>query len=257
MASDLPDPVATLAADLAALPGAVAVALGGSRAVGANRADSDWDLFLYYRGARGALDVADMRRLGHRGHVSELGEWGPIVNGGAWLTLDGLDVDVLFRDLDVVEGWLEDARHGRFAVLDQGGSIAGAPTYSVAGELALCRPLTGEVPRPPGFPEALAGAAFARWRGRAGLDLMFASIHARAGDPACCAGMLARAVVGTAHARLAQRGEWALNEKRIVARAGLDAAQQLLARPGATRDELGATVAAVATVLGVQPLAVR
>ena len=39
---------------------------------------------------------------------------------------------------------------------------------------------------------------------------------------------LAQAVLSTAEARLAARGEWALNEKRIVTRAGLDDVQHLL-----------------------------
>jgi len=36
---------------LADLPGVRAVALGGSRAAGTNRPDSDWDFAVYYRGA--------------------------------------------------------------------------------------------------------------------------------------------------------------------------------------------------------------
>ena len=119
--------------------------LGGSRADGTHRPDSDWDLGLYYRGA---FDPDALRRLGHEGHVSEFGEWGPIMNGGAWLTLDGTPVDVLYRDLDQVERWLDDARAGRFAVLTQNGYIVGAPTYLPVGELALCRPIAGDLPRP-------------------------------------------------------------------------------------------------------------
>ena len=148
----LPAPVATLATDLAGLPGAVAVVLGGSRATATHRPDSDWDLGVYYRGSRRPLDPDDVRRLRHRGQVSELGEWGPIANGGAWLTIDGTPVDVLFRDLDTVESWLSEAQEGRFEVLSQNGYIVGAPTYLPVGELALCRPIEGKLPRP-GFPE--------------------------------------------------------------------------------------------------------
>ena len=72
-----------LAADLAALPGAVSVVLGGSRAAGTHRPDSDWDLGLYYRAARRPLDPADVARRGHRGTVSALGEWGAVMKGGA------------------------------------------------------------------------------------------------------------------------------------------------------------------------------
>jgi predicted nucleotidyltransferase len=49
--SDLPQPVAELVDVLAAMPGTVAVVLGGSRALGFADAASDWDLGVYYRGA--------------------------------------------------------------------------------------------------------------------------------------------------------------------------------------------------------------
>jgi Nucleotidyltransferase domain len=75
-----PEPVAELAADLAKLRGVVAVVLGGSRAAGTHRPDSDWDIGLYYRASQRALDPEDVRRLGHPGDVSALGEWGPIVH---------------------------------------------------------------------------------------------------------------------------------------------------------------------------------
>ena len=69
--------------------------------------------------------------------------------------------------------------------------------------------------------------------------------------------MLAAAALCAAHARLTARREWARNEKRLIERAGLGAVQPLLARPGGTAAELTATVAAVATVLGLDPLRVR
>jgi predicted nucleotidyltransferase len=249
----LPEHVATLAAELAGLAASAAVVLGGSRANDMHRPDSDWDLGVYYRGA---LDPGDVRRLGYPGYVSELGEWGPIMNGGAWLTIEDTPIDVLFRDLDVVEGWLADAEHGRFDVLVQNGYIVGAPTYLPVGELAINRPLSGELPRPE-YPEPLATRAAERWHGRASVSLMFAETHADAGDSTCCAGMLADAVLSAAHARLAERREWVLNEKRLVERAGLLDVQPLLAAAGATSAELAATVAAIAGELDVPPLSAR
>jgi hypothetical protein len=164
---------------------------------------------------------------------------------------------VLFRDLDRVGRWLADAQEGRFEILRQNGYLAGAPTYLPVGELALCRPLAGEPLPRPGFPDRLAAAAAVRWEGRAAVSLMFATTHARTGDVVPCAGMLAEATLCAAHARLAERRLWARNEKRLVARAGLDAVGSLLARPGATAAELGATVAAVAEAIGIAPLAAR
>jgi predicted nucleotidyltransferase len=252
----LPEPIATLATQLAELAGVVGVVLGGSRATGTERPDSDWDLGVYYRGSQGGLDPEDLRGLGHPGYVSGLGEWGPIMDGGAWLTIGETPVDVLFRDLDTVERWLADAERGRFDVLVQNGYVVGAPTYVPVGELAINLHLSGELPRP-AYPEPLAAAAATRWRGRAGVSLMFAELHAAAADAACCAGMLADAVLSTAHARLAERREWTLNEKRLVERAGLSELQPLLGAPGTTSAELGATLRAVADALGVEPLRAR
>jgi hypothetical protein len=211
---------------------------------------------VYYRGSRRPLDPEDLRRLGHDGQVSELGEWGPIVNGGAWLTIHGTPVDVLYRDLDTVEHWLDEAEQGRYEVLSQNGYIVGAPTYLPVGELAICRPIAGELPRPE-FPAALARTAAERWNGRARVALMFARGHASAADAVCCAGMLAQAVLCVAHARLAERREWVLDERGLVRRAGLHDTQALAASPGATNAELAGTVAAVTTALGAEPLATR
>lgn len=252
----LPAHVAQLASALAGLPGVSAVVLGGSRAAGAHRPDSDWDLGLYYRRSECSFDPALVRSLGHDGYVSELGEWGPVMHGGAWLTVEDTPVDVLFRDLDTVDPWLADAEQGRFDVLRQNGYLAGAPTYQLVGELAICRPISGELPRP-AFPTALAASAPTWWNGRAGVSLLFATTHARAADTTCCTGMLVDAALCAAHARLAQRGEWVLNEKRLLQRAGLEEIHALVAHPGTTAPELSATVTAVAELLEIQPLAAR
>jgi hypothetical protein len=156
-------------------------------------------------------------------------------------------VDVIFRDIDRVQAWLEDAEQGRFEVMTQNGYIVGAPTYLPVGELALCRPIAGELPRPE-FPAALAETAPVRWRGRASVCLMFARSHAGLGDAVACTGMLAQAALCTAHARLAERREWVLNEKRLIERAGLDAVQPLIG---------SGDVDAIADLLGVEPLAAR
>ena len=65
-----PDAVVDLIDELMTFPGAIGVALGGSRALGTADANSDWDLGLYYRGT---LDVS---RLSARGTVFPAGSWG-------------------------------------------------------------------------------------------------------------------------------------------------------------------------------------
>ncbi|MBA8824717.1 hypothetical protein FHX42_002064 [Saccharopolyspora lacisalsi] len=252
----LPEAVTHVAGELAELPATVAVALGGSRATGTHRPDSDWDLGLYYRGSRCRLDPEQVRRLGYPGQVSELGDWGPIVHGGGWLTVDGTHVDVLFRDLDTVEHWHEQARHGHFEVMTQTGYLAGAPTYLPVGELAIGHRLFGELPEVT-FPEALAETAPRAWWGQAEMALLFAQGYADLGDGACCTGMLVRAVLCSAHARMAARREWVLNEKYLVDRAELAHTRPLLTQPGTTSDELAATVTAASRALGIHPGATR
>ena len=207
-----------LAERLASISGVVAVALGGSRARGTERPDSDWDFGLYYRGA---ISAADVRALGFGGTVVEPGEWGPMMNGGAWLTVDGARVDLLYRDLDVVEHWLAEAEAGRYRRFHVEGYVAGMPTYALAGELAVNRVLIGELPRPAVFPDALRATAVRNWRSSRDFSLMLAETAQARGDAIYCAGLLAKAAISEAHARLAERGEWALNEKGIVERAGL------------------------------------
>jgi predicted nucleotidyltransferase len=218
-----------LAERLAAVPGVVAVALGGSRATGRARPESDWDFGLYYRGA---IRAEDVRALGFEGTVVEPGEWGRLMNGGAWLTIDGVRVDLLYRDLDFVEHWTGNAERGIWERDQVEGYLAGMPTYALAGELAIARVLAGSLPRLAEFPAALRRSAPPRWHGSADFSLMLAEVGARRGDAAYCTGLLARAAIATAHARLAERGEWALNEKGIVERAGLGETNELLAAPG-------------------------
>ncbi|QLH21283.1 nucleotidyltransferase domain-containing protein [Streptomyces sp. Rer75] len=208
---------------LAALPGVHAVTLGGSRAQATHAPDSDWDLALYYRGD---FDPAELRAVGRaagwEGEVSEVGAWGGgVFNGGAWLTIDGRHVDVHYRDLDVVDHELAEARRGRFHWEPLMFHLAGIPSYLVVAELAVNQVLRGTLPRP-AYPEALRAAAPPFWRDRAALTLAYAKgSYARRGQATEVAGALATAAMQTGHAVLAARGEWVTNEKRLLRRAGL------------------------------------
>ena len=232
-----------LAARFAEIPGVEAVTLGGSRATGTARPHSDWDFGLYYRAP---IDPADIRALGFAGEVFAPNEWGRVPNGGAWLVVDGTPVDLIYRDLATVEAWTADAHEGRFQLFREVGYVAGAPTYSYAAELALNKHLVGTLPRP-AFPDALRASAPEFWRRLVAGGLKFADAHARRDDAVACAGNLAVAALAEAHARLCARGEWYLNEKDLVARAHLDAVQQVLRALGSDLRESVARVAAVLT----------
>jgi predicted nucleotidyltransferase len=212
---------------LASLPGVRAVALGGSRAQGTSRPDSDWDFAVYYRGA---FSPDDLRAIGWPGTVSDIGGWGGgVFNGGAWLQVDGRKVDVHYRDLDDIDYRLAEARAGRFAVERLMFHLAGIPTYIVVAELALNRVLSGELERP-AYPDALRAAAPPRWwnNARATLDYGRAA-YAAHGKLAQTAGTIAVAASQAAHAVLAATGQWVTNEKALLDQAGLRGMDRILA----------------------------
>ncbi|AEW97381.1 MULTISPECIES: nucleotidyltransferase domain-containing protein [Streptomycetaceae] len=217
---------------LAGLPGVTAVALGGSRALGTQRPDSDWDFAVYYRDA---FDPDDLRAVGWPGQVSPVGGWGGgVFNGGAWLDVDGHHVDVHYRDLADVEHQWARARSGDFDVERLLFHLAGIPTYLVVGELAVNRVLHGELPRP-GYPDELRRTAPRRWWSDARLTLGYArAAHAARGHLTDCAGAVATAACQAAHAVLAARGRWVTNEKRLLADAGLREVDAVLAGRTAT-----------------------
>ncbi|WP_250403675.1 DUF4037 domain-containing protein [Streptomyces cellostaticus] len=241
---------------LAEVPGVVAVMLGGSRARGEHQDDSDWDLGVYYRGE---LDVAALRLLaGPDAEVAGPGGWGPWVNGGAWLKVDGVAVDWILRELDRVERVWSDCREGRYEVGTQPGHPLGFWSPCYVGEVALGQVLsdpTGELTglrrRTATYPEPLRDALTAgAWE--ADFLTGIAAKGAARADPLHVSLCLSRAVGVLVQAMFAAERRWCLNEKGALAVAeALPVAPSgfgprvrgLLAAPGRTARSLAATVA--------------
>jgi len=138
---------ARVAARLARIEGIEAIALGGSRARGTARDDSDIDLGLYYDAdypfsieeLDSAASELDDRHI--TGLVTRFGDWGPAVNGGGWLIVDGLHVDFLYRDLARVREIIEQCRDGKPSGTYQLGHPMGFQNQIYLGETSCCRPL--------------------------------------------------------------------------------------------------------------------
>jgi len=248
-----------MAQELAGVEGVVGVCLGGSRARGAHHPGSDVDLGLYYRAP---LDTAALRRLaaeltGAEVEVTEPGGWGPWVDGGAWLSVDGQAVDWIFRDLDRVRRVWEQCAAGRFEIGVQPGHPLGVYSHAYAGELAMGRVLAdpdGEVlalqEQVRVYPEALRRALIdARWE--AGFIVAAARKGAARGDAFFVAGCLFRAIGVLVHALHAHERRWVVNEKGAVASAArlpsappdfALRAHALFAAVGTTPDELTAAL---------------
>lgn len=216
-----------VAGRLAGLPCVKAVTLGGSRAEGTQRPDSDWDFSLYYRGR---FDPQALRDIGWPGEVFEVGGWSPgVFNGGAWLEIDGRKTDVHYRDLDVIDREIAASQEGRFTIEPLAFHLAGYPSYLVLAELSVKRVLYGALPAPD-YPFALRQRASEAWWGRADLTFGYArSFHAPHGRVTQCVGLVAQATAQSAHAVLAARGEWVTNEKMLLSRAGLRCVDELIA----------------------------
>jgi len=103
---------------LKSVQGMQAIVLGGSWASGTQRPDSDIDLGLYYSADR-LLDIQQVRNIAIELNdipnpvVTDLGEWGCWVNGGAWLTIQGQHVDFLYRNIDFVATIIDDCNEGK------------------------------------------------------------------------------------------------------------------------------------------------
>ncbi|GIE79529.1 hypothetical protein Aph02nite_54790 [Actinoplanes philippinensis] len=218
-----------LAHRLLTVPGVVGVVLGGSRARGTHTEDSDYDLGLYYRVPldTGRLGELATEVAGPGSGLTEPGGWGPWVDGGGWLRIDGHAVDWIYRDTDRVHRCWADAEQGRYAFHVQAGHPLGVPDFSYPGELALSRILadpTGELERLRRraliFPRPLAEALVAGlWE--ADFLVGVARKAVSRGDSAYVAGCLFRIAGVCAHALHGAAGRWLINEKGAVAAAAL------------------------------------
>lgn len=213
-----------LAERVSAVGGMVGVALGGSRARDDHHPDSDVDLGLYYRPP---LDVAALgavaREVGGPGVlVSDPGAWGPWVDGGAWLRVDGVALDWVYRDVDRVRAAWEDARRGVHAFHAEVGHPLGVPDFAYVAGLALGEVLadpTGELTElraqfqefPPRLRQALVdGLTEAVLL----VEVAFGAVQRR--DTTFIAGCLFRAFVLCAHAIHGNAGRWLIDEKGAV-----------------------------------------
>lgn len=200
------------------------------------------------------------------------GEWGPWVDGGAWLTVDGAAVDWIYRDVDRVHGSWDAAQAGRVRFHAQAGHPLGVPDFAYAGEIALAVVLddpTGELAAlrdaARTYPDALRRALVAGLR-EAGFLIGIAAKAVSRADTAYVSGCLFRVVGLCAHALHGHAGRWLIGEKGAV-RAAQElpgappgfavAAHRLLGGVGTTETELRASLDAAADLLGVDRAGLR
>lgn len=260
----------TIAAQLGEIPGIVAVVIGGSHARGDAKPNSDIDLGLYYDPSDPpALDA--LRALagqvddqGRAEAATPFGEWGPWINGGAWLDVQGQRVDWLYRDLARVEQCFADCEAGRISAYYQPGHPHAFYNHIYMGEVHLCKPLferdgrlaalkARTTPYPPALKAALLHSLW-----ETGFSIENARKPAARGDVAHVAGYLYRAVATMTQALFAANERYCINEKgalqviesfSIQPRDFSARAAALLAHVGDTPQALNASVETCAALL--------
>jgi len=266
---ELPGPkrrvAVALADDLCVLPGLVALALGGSYARGRGRDDSDLDLGLYYRDAE-PIDLFAVREVAERFStdgapvVTDFYEWGPWVNGGAWIQTEPCRVDFLYRSVDHVTRVIESAHageavwdyaqqpvYGFHSVIYLGETAACVPLFDPAGVLAQLKQQVAIYPAP------LRARIIQKRLWSAEFTLQHARPAAARGDVYNTAGCLARASGDLTQALFALNEVYFVSDKSALAE--IEAFENrprdypariaaVLAAPGQSAAELSAAVAA-------------
>jgi predicted nucleotidyltransferase len=222
--------VLTVSARLEAIGGVKAVVLGGSHARGAALPESDIDLGIFYSESD-PFSIQSIRNLAGELNdttapvVCGFYEWGPWVNGGAWLTIGGHRVDLLYRSLEHVERVIRDAEDGRYQLDYAQQPPFGFFSATYLGELAVCIPLSdpdGHIERlkqqVTTYPEALRRSVVQDNLWAAEFDLAaFAPKFAARRDVYGTAACLARAVNQLVLALFALNRRYLLNDKTALA----------------------------------------
>ena len=105
--------------DLKSIDNVIAIVLGGSYATGNATDTSDIDIGIYYFDDKPfdietIKSVAEKYAIDNAPTVTGFYEWGPWVNGGAWIQTASGKVDFLYRNIDQVKSTIEKAQHGEW-----------------------------------------------------------------------------------------------------------------------------------------------
>lgn len=206
------------------------IILGGSRATGTANKASDIDIGIYYDEA--LFDLALFKRKAtllddeHRKDaITDPGDWGLWINGGGWLKVEGIAVDILFRDTRKVITVINDCINGKISIDYQCGHPFGFVNSIYMGEVVYCKILSSnnsiiseQKKRLREFPEKYRKATIAKflWECEFSQQCGRKAIEKR--DILYAAGSLFRCAVSLLQVLYAVNGMYMLNEKGSLGR---------------------------------------
>lgn len=211
------------------VPGVVGVVLGGSRARGTHKPDSDVDIGIYYD-ERAGFSVEHLSEAaarldddGRKNLITPLGGWGPWVNAGGWLVVKGYHVDLILRDLNRVAEEIQACSEGRVTINYQTGHPHGYLNAMYMGEVAICQILHDPMGRIAAlkaktrpYPETLKAAMVGYFLFEAEFSCMFVQKSIDQDDLPYLCGHFFRSTSCLNQVIFALNEEYCLNEKRAV-----------------------------------------
>lgn len=221
--------VASISERLAAVKGVQALVLGGSYARGKARAGSDIDIGVLYSESK-PFAVEDVVKVANfvNDHpdpvVTGFYDWGPWVNGGAWLTVDGQRVDLIYRNIDQLRRVIIDSQAGSYELHYLQQPPYGFLSLVYLGEISVCvpiferRPMLRDLKRlVVDYPDALRERLVRDFVFMADFNLSaFASKAAERGDAFGTVACLARAVNEISVALFALNRRYPVNDKTML-----------------------------------------
>jgi Nucleotidyltransferase domain len=221
------DPLlARIVSALADVPGVAAIALGGSRARGTAHDASDYDVGLYFSTSQ-PLDIDRLLLVAKTlvddpdaTAVTRVGEWGPWIVGGGWLSIAGQKVDLLYRWVEDVARTIDACRIGDIGMHYQPGHPHGFCSAIWMGEIALCQPLHDPQATIAGlkaitspYPRPLREALIRRFQWEILFSIDNADIAASREEQMHIAGCTYRALACVAQVLFALNERYLINEK--------------------------------------------
>jgi predicted nucleotidyltransferase len=219
---------------LADVDGVAAVVLGGSRARGTAHEASDYDIGLYFSADR-PLDtdrlleaVKELVDDPAAARVTEVGDWGPWIVGGAWLSVAGQKVDLLYRNIEAIAAEIEACCAGEISMHYQAGHPHGFCSAIWAGEIALCQALHDPADiiaalkaKATPYPALLGEALIRRFAWEILFSIENGELAAARDDEIHVAGCAYRALACVAQVLFALNERYLINEKGALAEAAV------------------------------------